>query len=584
MKKIKSYVKNLSINQKFVLSLLTFLIIPLVILLFIVNYNIRLSMNTNTCETNLEILKQTRNGISNFINDIKLVSLNVGTDDDVQDLIRMYHQQAPASEKEKQRVDTSFRVRSALEARESIRSISIFNKDEMIYQYGDFVMEEDRQFISRLDQLDGIPLWTSVHNGQTTSYGAVYKKIYLLQAIKDMRTFQVIAYERLTIDEAGLREQYKGLLEGNSRIVILGSDGKILSASEKDMTGRNYTAAGIEKLPQEEYGYQVRGNQVTTWYSLDKPGWTIIKLDSAQELFRSNMLGNSIIILCILFTIIFGAIFMLLQRKTMIIPIVRLSQEARDFKKENFKMPLLTDSKDEIGRLNQNLTQMVEYIQDLILNQYENKIKRREIELKYMQSQMNPHFLYNTLDSIRWMAVMEGETEIAEQVEALSDIFRHALSGGKEVVTVEKEIEHLRNYILIQKNRFGDRLQVNIRVEDSVRDCEVMKLLLQPLVENAIVHGLEDKMEGGTVEVSVQKEDNTLVYRVEDDGVGADEERINNYLKEKEEEHNVFALKNIDERIKIKYGEEYGLSFHSTIGAGTRVEVRLPFAAEKNVE
>lgn len=584
MKKIKSYVKNLSINQKFVLSLLTFLIIPLVILLFIVNYNIRLSMNTNTCETNLEILKQTRNGISNFINDIKLVSLNVGTDDDVQDMIRMYHQQAPASEKEKQRVDTSFRVRSALEARESIRSISIFNKDEMIYQYGDFVMEEDRQFISRLDQLDGIPLWTSVHNGQTTSYGAVYKKIYLLQAIKDMRTFQVIAYERLTIDEAGLREQYKGLLEGNSRIVILGSDGKILSASEKDMTGRNYTAAGIEKLPQEEYGYQVRGNQVTTWYSLDKPGWTIIKLDSAQELFRSNMLGNSIIILCILFTIIFGAIFMLLQRKTMIIPIVRLSQEARDFKKENFKMPLLTDSKDEIGRLNQNLTQMVEYIQDLILNQYENKIKRREIELKYMQSQMNPHFLYNTLDSIRWMAVMEGETEIAEQVEALSDIFRHALSGGKEVVTVEKEIEHLRNYILIQKNRFGDRLQVNIRVEDSVRDCEVMKLILQPLVENAIVHGLEDKMEGGTVEVSVQKEDNTLVYRVEDDGVGADEERINNYLKEKEEEHNVFALKNIDERIKIKYGEEYGLSFHSTIGAGTRVEVRLPFAAEKNVE
>ena len=275
---------------------------------------------------------------------------------------------------------------------------------------------------------------------------------------------------------------------------------------------------------------------------------------------------------------------MLLQRKTMIIPIVRLSQEARDFKKENFKMPLLTDSKDEIGRLNQNLTQMVEYIQDLILNQYENKIKRREIELKYMQSQMNPHFLYNTLDSIRWMAVMEGETEIAEQVEALSDIFRHALSGGKEVVTVEKEIEHLRNYILIQKNRFGDRLQVNIRVEDSVRDCEVMKLILQPLVENAIVHGLEDKMEGGTVEVSVQKEDNTLVYRVEDDGVGADEERINNYLKEKEEEHNVFALKNIDERIKIKYGEEYGLSFHSTIGAGTRVEVRLPFAAEKNVE
>lgn len=273
---------------------------------------------------------------------------------------------------------------------------------------------------------------------------------------------------------------------------------------------------------------------------------------------------------------------MLLQRRTMIRPIVRLSEEARDFKKENFKMPLLTDSKDEIGRLNQNLTQMVEYIQDLILNQYENKIKRREIELKYMQSQINPHFLYNTLDSIRWMAVIEGKAEIAEQVEALSDIFRHALSGGREVVTVEKEIEHLKNYILIQKNRFGDRLQVNIQVGDGTRECEVMKLILQPLVENAIVHGLESKMEGGTVRVIVKKEENTLLYWVEDDGVGVNEDLINRCLKEKEEEHNVFALKNIDERIKIKYGEGYGLSFHSAVGVGTRVEVRLPFVNGKS--
>ncbi len=470
MKGIKRYVKNLGINQKFILSLLTFLIIPLVILLFIVNYNIRLNTNTNTCETNLEILKQTRNGISNFINDIKLVSLNVGTDDDVQDLIRMYNHQVSTSEKEKQRVDTSFRVISSLEARESVRSISIFNKDEIIYQYGDFVLKEDRQFINDLDQLDGIPLWTGIHEGETTSYGAFYQKLYLLQAIKDMRTFEVIAYERLTVDEADLREHYKGLLEGKSRIVILGSDGKILSASEKDILGKDYTAAGIKSLPEDDHGYQIQGDRVTTWYSLEEPGWTVVKLDSAKELFYSNMLGNSIIMLCILLTVIFGVIFMLLQRRTMIRPIVRLSEEARDFKKENFKMPLLTDSKDEIGRLNQNLTQMVEYIQDLILNQYENKIKRREIELKYMQSQINPHFLYNTLDSIRWMAVIEGKAEIAEQVEALSDIFRHALSGGREVVTVEKEIEHLKNYILIQKNRFGDRLQVNIQVGDGTRE------------------------------------------------------------------------------------------------------------------
>lgn len=582
MEKIKRYIKNFSINQKFILSLCTFLLVPLAVLLFIVNYNVRLNMNTKTCETNLEILKQTRNSISNFIKDIKLVSLNMGTEDDVQDLIRMYNQSAPVSDKEKQRVDTSFQVRGALAARESIRSISIFNRNEIIYQYGDFVLEEDRQYIPELDELDGIPLWSSVHEGSTTSYGAVYNKLYLLQAIKDMRSFQVIAYQRLTIDEADLKEQYSGLLEGDSQIMIVGADGKILSSSDNELIGKDYTSAGIGHLSDNEEGYQTQGDSVMTWYSLNVPGWRIVKMDSAKELFRNNMLGSGIITLCIVFTVIFGAIFMLIQKRTMINPIVRLSQEAKDFKKENFKMPLLTDSEDEIGKLNQNLTQMVEYIQDLILNQYENKIKRREIELKYMQSQINPHFLYNTLDSIRWMAVMEDKAEIAEQVEALSDIFRHALSGGKEVVTVSKEIEHLENYILIQKNRFGDRLQVEIQVQDCTQECVVMKLILQPLVENAIVHGLEKKLEGGRVQVHVQKTENTLLYQVEDDGVGTDETLINKYLTEPEEEHNVFALKNIDERIKIKYGDEYGLSFYSKVGVGTKVEVRLPFIQSKS--
>ena len=189
----------------------------------------------------------------------------------------------------------------------------------------------------------------------------------------------------------------------------------------------------------------------------------------------------------------------------------------------------------------------------------------KELELKYMQSQINPHFLYNTLDSIRWMAVMEEKEEIAEQVEALSDIFRHALSGGREVVLLEKEIEHLESYILIQKNRFRDRMDVKIEVEDNLWHCKVLKLILQPLVENAIVHGLEKKLEGGIVTVKIKSEGELLIYEVEDNGAGADEAAIIRQLNSPGEEHNVFALKNIDERIKMKYGAEYGLIFHSKI-------------------
>ena len=255
---------------------------------------------------------------------------------------------------------------------------------------------------------------------------------------------------------------------------------------------------------------------------------------------------------------------------------VKLSQDAKKFQAEHFRVPIYSDSNDEIGELNRNLSRMVDYIQDLIQNQYLNEIKRREIELKYMQSQINPHFLYNTLDSIRWMAVVDGQDKIAEQVEALSDIFRHALSAGREIVTVGQEVDHLRSYILIQKNRFGERIQVDIRVEEELKECRVLKLILQPLVENAIVHGLEDKIEGGAIEVDIRSEEDLLVYVVEDNGVGTDEDRINHYLQEPEEEHNAFALKNIDERIKIKYGDSYGIRFQSQPEVGTRVEVRLP--------
>ncbi|WP_343246986.1 sensor histidine kinase [Diplocloster hominis] len=576
IRRVKKWIKDLGISQKFMASLCVFLIIPLVILLFVVNYSVRTRLNTRTCEINLEILKQTQAGIENLINDIEFVSLNIGTDQQVQRLIRMYNQGASSTDIEKQRVDAAFQIRSELESRNNIRSISIFNEKDIIYQFGDYVMQEDRQFVPVLDELGGIPIWNGIHEGATTSYGAPYNKLYMLRAVNDYDTLQIIAYERLTVDEAALLEQYRGIMGEESSIYILDREGNILSSSDRASLGKNFVRIREEEIPDDASGYLVRGGEVITYYPIAQVGWRVVKIEPTDTLFQSNNAVNTIILLCIVLTLIFGLSFMLMQRRTMIAPVVKLSQDAKQFQVEHFKVPIYSDSHDEIGELNRNMSRMVDYIQDLIQNQYINEIKRREIELKYMQSQINPHFLYNALDSIRWMAVVDGQEKIAEQVEALSDIFRHALSSGREIVTVAQEVEHLKSYILIQKNRFGDRIRVDIRMEEGLEECKVLKLILQPLVENAIVHGLEDKVEGGRIAVDISSEEDTLLYVVEDDGVGTDEDRINHYLQEPEEEHNAFALKNIDERIKIKYGVCYGIHFTSEPEIGTRVEVRLP--------
>ena len=197
-----------------------------------------------------------------------------------------------------------------------------------------------------------------------------------------------------------------------------------------------------------------------------------------------------------------------------------------------------------------------------------------------MQSQINPHFLYNTLDSIRWMAVLEQQDGIALQIEALADVFRHALSRGKDVVHLAEEVEHLQNYILIQKKRFGDRIRFDISMQEDMGSCQVLKLILQPLVENAIVHGLENKPEGGTVRIRVYSQEDTLLYCVEDDGLGVDLATFPLATKKKDNRYNGFALRNIEERIKMMYGEQYGIDFHSVPMEGTRVTVRLPIIRE----
>lgn len=170
----------------------------------------------------------------------------------------------------------------------------------------------------------------------------------------------------------------------------------------------------------------------------------------------------------------------------------------------------------------------------------------------------------------------EKDYDVADQLEALSDIFRHVLSRGKEMVSIEEEVNHLRNYMFIMNARYKNRAKIRIEMNEHLKDVKIPKLIIQPLVENAMLHGLEPKVEGGTIEVCIQRVKGQLTILVRDNGVGTDEEKIREKLADASEEHNVFALKNVDQRIKLKYGEPYGLDFKSRIGEGTEVRVTIP--------
>ena len=220
---------------------------------------------------------------------------------------------------------------------------------------------------------------------------------------------------------------------------------------------------------------------------------------------------------------------------------------------------------------------------------YEQELLMKQANLSALQSQINPHFLYNTLECIRGQALMEDSPDIAAAAQALSLFFRYSISGKSDIVTLREELENLKNYVAIQSYRFKDRFSLRIDIEDSdtVLDALIPKLTLQPIVENAVVHGFASTVSGGLVTVSVRLVEPNISILVSDNGKGMDEgtlERLNRTIRGEGAEKTSsgkkgtgLGLQNVDKRIKFRYGSEYGLSVQSCLGCGTDVELFIPF-------
>lgn len=235
-------------------------------------------------------------------------------------------------------------------------------------------------------------------------------------------------------------------------------------------------------------------------------------------------------------------------------------------------------------------------IRQILHREYSNQLLKKKAELNALQSQINPHFLYNTIDSIRGQALLEGSPAIAGTAKALASIFRYCIDNPNNMVTLREELRHVSNYFAIQQYRFHDRFALQIDLEEGGGDllaCYVPKLSIQPLVENAIGHGLEAKMGKGTVRIQVQAFQSRLVIVVEDDGVGIREQtlaQIQEALRLGDRSRmgavtgkaggNRFALLNVHERIRIAFGDGYGLRLYSTYGVGTQCQVSLPILWE----
>ena len=237
--------------------------------------------------------------------------------------------------------------------------------------------------------------------------------------------------------------------------------------------------------------------------------------------------------------------------------------------------------------LSASMRMLVNRLSDLINREYSATLLKKQAELSALQSQINPHFLYNTLESIRGQALCEGVRNIAQMAKALSNLFKYSISRESSMVSLEEELKNVDNYIIIQQYRFNNKFKIIKEIDKDTFAYKIPKLSIQPIIENAIHHGLETKMGAGTIKIKIYCTEKKLIITVEDDGIGMCPERLmqiqsnlqetrDSIIKENESDGPRIGLINVNERIRLIFGEDYGVRISSTLGLGTVVELVLP--------
>ena len=348
---------------------------------------------------------------------------------------------------------------------------------------------------------------------------------------------------------------------------------------EKENRQELNTALG--KTKESCFRLNYRGEKyLVTRTDMKTTGWTLVSMVPYKSVMAETMAISGVMILAVAITLIVTLLLLNRILTGVVKPLKKLEKYMVQVNPDNMdqRMEILTD--DEIGHLSMKFNQMMDRIRNLKEQVIEEQEDKRKYELQALQAQINPHFLYNTLDSIIWMAET-NDSNIVAMTEALAKLFRISLNKGNEEISLERELEHVKNYLIIQSMRYADKFTYEISAEPGVERCRTIKLILQPIVENCIYHGIKKKRGTGKITIRAYRREQNLIIEVSDDGCGMPEEICRKILSDEIESEDIsgsgIGVKNVNERIQLRFGKKYGLSYSSEEGVGTTVTYVLPY-------
>ena len=378
---------------------------------------------------------------------------------------------------------------------------------------------------------------------------------------------------------------------GQGYVFILDSEGNIVYHPQQQQLYNELQTENIGVVLEAETDTVITGSgseeRLYTISRSEKTGWTVVGCVYVEKLLEESNKAQSIYVLTAILLVSVSLILSSVISKKITRPLQRLRNAMAKVQEGDFeKAGIEVETENEIGSLTSSFNVMTEKIQELMQENVREQEEKRKSELKALQSQINPHFLYNTLDSIIWMAEGKKNEEVVLMTASLARLLRQSISNEDEVVSIWQETEYVKSYLTIQKMRYKDKLEFEIHVDPSIRYVNIIKLVLQPLVENAIYHGLKYKESKGMLQVRGYESGENAVIEIIDNGVGMSKETLDHiFEKHKVNYHsNGVGVYNVQQRLQLYYGKDYGITYQSEPGIGTTVTIVIPKKQEGSHE
>jgi two-component system sensor histidine kinase YesM len=416
----------------------------------------------------------------------------------------------------------------------------------------------------------------------------------LARLVRDLDSVEPLGYLIITYRNDAIQSVYQELAdylkrEFDGEVLVLDRDGTIISHSDDARLMTVWDNPDVLALVQRSGSGTAQiirdaGREVyIVQHPIDRPDWSMVlrvprhSYDADIRELRDTLFFMTGVLA------LFALAAALVLARAFSAPILRLAEFMRRVPRERERAIPVFRGRNEIGVLHEEFQSMLEETERLNKTVYREELLLKRAELEALRMQINPHFLYNTLESINWMARLHQVPVVGKMAKALGDFTRASISGA-DFVTVAEDLISIRNYLTVQELRYEDKLSVEISIRDDLKGAIVPKLILQPVLENAITHGIEPKLQPGKVHISVEERHQVLTISVVDDGVGMSEQRlssIRNDLESSGHDAEAVGLANVHRRIRFYYGDAFGLGVRSREGEGTTVEVQIPFSTSE---